>query len=120
MDNPQGLQPRYHGPYPINKRTGDTTIEVRTGTFKSGKPRLELHSWNNAKPAFLSEDSVVAERPKLGRPVKEPPPPSTPVPTQLTPNEPSAVETATSVRQPVKPVKLPAPSTHNMNLRQRK
>ena len=71
LDNPLGLQHRYHGPYYINKRTGDTTIEVKTGTFKSGTDRLELHSWNNAKPAYMSEDTPVAERPKLGRPAKK-------------------------------------------------
>ena len=128
MDNPQGLQPRYHGPYPITKRTGETTIEVRTGTFKNGKPRLELHSWNNAKPAYLSETTVIAERPKLGRPVNPPstidrsaPPPSPPVPHQLTPKSSDNVESS-SVNQPVKPVKQvkpAAPSTHNMTLRQR-
>ena len=69
-ENPQGLQPRWHGPYLINKRLGDSTIEVKTGTFKNKTPRLEIHSWNNAKPAYMGEDSVEAARPKLGRPPK--------------------------------------------------
>ena len=69
-ENPQGLQPRWHGPYLINKRLGDSTIEVRTGTFKDKTPRLEMHSWNNAKPAYMGENAVEAERPKLGRPPK--------------------------------------------------
>ena len=60
LDNPLGLQPRYHGPYLINKRLGNTTIEVKTGTFKSGADRLEVHSWNNAKPAYMAESTQVA------------------------------------------------------------
>ena len=32
VDNPGGLQPRYHGPYAINKRHGSSTIKVKTGT----------------------------------------------------------------------------------------
>ena len=70
LDNPLGLQTRYHGPFEINKRLGESTMEVRTGTFRSGEPRLEVHSWHNAKPANMAEGATVAERPKLGRPSK--------------------------------------------------
>ena len=127
-DNPQGLQARFHGPYPINKRTGDSTIEVRTGTFKNGQPRLELHSWHNAKPACLSKDTAIAERPKLGRPSNSPPtvadsavpPPSPTVDAKLTP-PPAPTDAVKPVPSKTKPAdRVPAPSTHNMNLRQRK
>ena len=119
-DNPLGLQSRYHGPYPINKRIGDTTIEVRTGTFNSGEPRLEMHSWNNAKPAYLSSEAVIAERPKLGRPakMKDTPPSPTTAQEQLNASE---MKDTDKKEKPVKPVpNPPAPPTHNMTLRQRK
>ena len=32
VDNPQGLQCKYHGPFEIKKRLGTTTIQVKTGT----------------------------------------------------------------------------------------
>ena len=71
LDNPQGLHPRYHGAFPITKRLTPTTIEVKTGTFRNGTDRLEIHSWNNAKPAHMGEGAVAAERPALGRPSKQ-------------------------------------------------
>ena len=70
LDNPQGLQPRYHGPFLIKKRLGNSTIQIKTGTYKSGEERLEVHSWNNAKPAYMSEDMLAIDRPALGRPSK--------------------------------------------------
>ena len=77
VDNPQGLQQKYHGPYEIKKRTGETTFEVKTGTFNNGQDRIELHSWNNAKPAYMRAGATVATRPKLGRPSKNLPEPQT-------------------------------------------
>ena len=110
-DNPQGLQPRFHGPHLIKRRVGDTTIEVKTGTYKSGKERLELHSWNNAKPAFLAEGMKPVDRPKLGRPAKTDPPPSSEADTLLTPKSKDASKPVS--KQP------PASSTHQMTLRNR-
>ena len=135
-DNPQGLQPRWHGPYPISKRLGTTTIEVKTGTYANGSSRLECHSWNNAKPAYLADDTVIAQRPKLGRPPKA----SLPQPDQSHPSlekpcrsfdhqtsseqtarlvESEAAKTLNENKQKPAP-KPPAPSTHRMNLRERK
>ena len=132
--NPQGLQGRWHGPYPINKRLGTTTIEVKTGTYANGSDRLECHSWNNAKPAYLASDTVIAQRPKLGRPPKTSSPQSkqshsslenpslsfehqvaSEQTTRLVESE--ADNTLTSKQKAPRP---PAPSTHRMNLRERK
>ena len=127
VDNPQGLQQKYHGPFEINKRLGESTIEVRTGTFKNGEPRLEIHSWHNAKPAYMSRNAVTAERPKLGRPAKidiaNPEPvsviPSPPDPVPLIPTQPLPAR-AQEILKRSKPVSKPAaPSTHNMTLRSR-
>ena len=110
-DNPQGLQKRYHGPHMIKRRLGDTTLEVKTGTYKSGGERLEVHSWNNAKPAHMSEGMKAIDRPKLGRPAAErpeekvPPPPSSEADSKLT----------VKVNKPVS--KQPAASSHQMTLR---
>ena len=114
-DNPQGLQSRYHGPYLIKRRIGDSTIEVRTGTYKNGSERLEIHSWNNAKPANLADNMEAAERPKLGRPTKivadaDTPPLASEADSLLTPSSKNAD----------KPVsKQPKTPTHNMTLRAR-
>ena len=123
VDNPQGLQPRWHGPYPITKRTGETTFEVRTGTYKSGEARLELHSWNNAKPAFMAEGMTEASRPKLGRPSKPTAPPSSSESDSLmTVSTENDAERPVSKQPPPRPVSKqppPAPSSHSMKLRKR-
>ena len=118
LDNPQSLQPRYHGPFLINKRIGDSTIEVKTGTYRDGSDRLELHSWHNAKPAFVDDESKVAERPKLGRPSKHPvvESPSAPLPSQSEASEPDNRQRAKTVSKSKQSV-IPAESTHPMKLR---
>ena len=107
MANPQGLQPRWHGPYAIKNRPGDSTIEVQTGTYKDGSARIELHSWNNAKPAHFDKTSpiITADRPKLGRPAK-------PVA-----SEPVEVPAENKNKAKSVPRPPPAPSTHPMTLR---
>ena len=119
LDNPQGLQGKYHGPFAIKRRVGESTIEVRTGTLKNGDERLELHSWNNAKPAYFAEGVTpfASERPKLGRPATSGPVQS-PSSTEAKPAP--AANPAPEVVKKVKPVETPAPSTHNMTLRDRK
>ena len=72
VDNPKSLMPKYSGPFEIVSRPSDSTIQIKTGNFVSGKPKLELHTWARAKPAFMRPDAVVAERPKRGRPQKIP------------------------------------------------
>ena len=109
-----GLKDIESGPYVIKKKN-DTTIEVKTGTFKDGSDRVELHSRNNAKPAVMAEDAVVASRPKLGRPSKPD------AQTQLTSHTLNAKSNDDVTAQPVaKKSKLPLPSTHTMQLRNRK
>ena len=61
------LQHAYEGPFPIIERVGKACIRVRVGSYADGRPRTELHHWENAKPAVLSPSTVVAERGPLGR-----------------------------------------------------
>ena len=100
----------------LKKRVGDSTIEVKTGTFKDGSDRLELHSWNNAKPAYMAEGMQPVDRPKLGRPAKNPspaPPISSESDSLLKPTP------KTTLAKPVSKQKPSAPSTHRMVLRSR-
>ena len=102
---------------------------------------MELHSWNNAKPAYMNEGAKVAERPKLGRPPKSsssssPSPPMSLIPTEIpedsqsenAANEtppPSGSEAQTALTRQIKhtpkpvPKKQIEPSKHTMTLRQR-
>ena len=70
VDNPKSLMPIYSGPFEIISRPSPSTIQIKTGTFVSGKPMLELHAWSRCKPAFIREGAALAERPKRGRPTK--------------------------------------------------
>ena len=114
LDNPQGLQPRYHGPFLIKRRLGNSTIKIKTGTYKSGIERLEIHSWNNAKPAYMAEAMVAIDRPRLGRPSSKP--------DALTANSTDAQPSSSEAEKLLivkksKQVKPAAPSTHQMSLR---
>ena len=62
------LGPRFHGPYPITARQGNSCIEVKVGNYANGTPRLELHHWRNVKIDPLENESNEAQRPALGRP----------------------------------------------------
>ena len=65
--------PRYRGPYLITDRPSNSTIQIKTGTFANGLPRLEVHHWHNARPAFVGPGTPDATRPKLGRPARPDP-----------------------------------------------
>ena len=67
-ENPKGLMQGYHGPYKIVERPSHSTIKVKLGTFKSGAENIQLHHWENAKPAKLREDFKEATMPTRGRP----------------------------------------------------
>ena len=45
---------------------------MKVGLTSSGEVRSELRSWKDCKPAYLREGVVEAQRPKRGRPVKNP------------------------------------------------
>ena len=94
----------------IKRRLGNSTIEIKTGTYKSGLERLEIHSWNNAKPAYMAEDMVAIDRPQLGRPSSK----STANATDARPSSSEADRLLTVKSKQVKPA---APSTHPMSLR---
>ena len=49
-------------------RPTHTTVTIRVGYSASGIPRLETHSWNNLRIAYLRQDQEPAERPVRGRP----------------------------------------------------
>ena len=68
VDNPQGLNSRFEGPYQIISRPSRSTIEVRIGSFADGRPRLQTYSWASCKIAHLRPDATLGQRPKLGRP----------------------------------------------------
>ena len=70
-ENPTGLLQTYTGPHKIVERPSDSTIKVKVGTFKSGLENIQLHHWQNAKPAVLREDFVEAEMVPRGRPPKK-------------------------------------------------
>ena len=70
VDNPKSLMPKYSGPFEVVSRPSDSTIQIKTGNYVSGKPKLELHTWARAKPAFMRPDAEVAQRPRRGRPSK--------------------------------------------------
>ena len=69
-ENPKGLLQGYHGPYKIVERPSHSTIKVKLGTFKSGAENIQLHHWENAKPAKLRENFQEATMPTRGRPSK--------------------------------------------------
>ena len=64
------MRPRYSGPFLIVDRPSDSTIQIKTGNYVSGRARLELHSWARCKPAYLRSGAEEGSRPKLGRPSK--------------------------------------------------
>ena len=61
------LSPLNDGPLPIINRIGKSSIEIQVGSYKNGRPRLELHHWKNCKPIVLSTDIVPATKVPLGR-----------------------------------------------------
>ena len=69
-ENPKSMRPRYSGPFLIVDRPSDSTIQIKTGNYVSGRARLELHSWARCKPAYLRSGAEEGSRPKLGRPSK--------------------------------------------------
>ena len=82
VDNAKSLMPRWSGPFEIVERPSHSTIKIRTGTYVSGKPMLELQSWTRCKPAFMRQDAPLASRARRGRPkTKDIEPPSDPRPT---------------------------------------
>ena len=74
VDNPKSLMPLYSGPFEIVSRPSDSTIQIKTGNFVSGRPMLELHTWSRCKPAFMRADAPLGQRAKRGRPPKQPAP----------------------------------------------
>ena len=65
------LSPSYKGPYPIHKRPSDSTLLLNIGTYANGKPKLQLHHWDNCKPATFKDSSYSAEQPAVGRKPKQ-------------------------------------------------
>ena len=68
------LGPAYDGPWEVVERRGTACVLLRVGTLVDGTPRTELHHLENCKPAFFADPDqpYVNERPKLGRPAKQP------------------------------------------------
>ena len=53
VDEPQGLAPRFEGPYCIVSRPSRSTVTVRIGSYVNGAPRLQTYNWNCLKIAHL-------------------------------------------------------------------
>ena len=68
VDNPKSLMPKYCGPFEVISRPSDSTVQVKTGNYVSGRPMVELHTWARCKPAFIREGAPLAERARRGRP----------------------------------------------------
>ena len=56
----------YDGPFEIEDRLSDSTIQVRVGSFADGRPRYEKHHWSNCKVAVTTSE-VTATKPNKGR-----------------------------------------------------
>ena len=67
---PTPLSPMRDGPYQIIERLGKSTVKVKTGEFKSGAPRTEVHHWRNCTPYILPQNADSAVKKPLGRPRK--------------------------------------------------
>ena len=61
----------FEGPFPIWERKSESCVIVKVGTYVNGAPRLQLHHWNNLKPAHFLHDTFEAQAPTLGRPKKD-------------------------------------------------
>ena len=70
---PTTLGQNYDGPYKIVEHLGTSSVKVRVGAYTgSGKPRFEVHHWNNCKIADFFDEPFEAQRPALGRKPKRP------------------------------------------------
>ena len=104
----KGLSSKYVGPFPVTSRPSRSTIEIKVGTNKNLSDRLEIRHISDVKVAYLRDDAKIAERPKRGRPKKNPPPATTP------PDTPSSIPASTE-RPPSQ-----KENPHSYNLRARK
>ena len=59
------------GPYPVLEKLGKSCLKIQTGEFVSGAPRTEVVHWRNCTPYDPPTDLPNAQRPKLGRKVKQ-------------------------------------------------
>ena len=64
--------PKYSGPLEVISRSSDSTLNVRTGTFVSGKAIIQLHTWARCKPAFMRDDAKLGVQARRGRPPRAP------------------------------------------------
>ena len=60
------LAPLWDGPFKINRRIGDSTLELIVAHYNDGRPRLELRHWNTCFPAPLDLETTAVRKP-LGR-----------------------------------------------------
>ena len=67
VEEPQGLSPRFEGPYGVISRPTRSQVQVRVGSFANGSPRLLTFHWSACKPAHMRPDAAEGQRPKLGR-----------------------------------------------------
>ena len=73
---PLSLEPIFEGPFKITRRPSRSQIEVKIGCYADGRPRLLTFNWSSCKIANMRDGATAGSRPSLGRPKKQPPPPS--------------------------------------------
>ena len=97
----KGLSPRFIGPFPVTSRPSRSTIEIKVGLYKNGTERREIRHLTDIKVANMRDDTVIAERPKLGRPSKSSDPASNPENDQVTsrPNNQNKTHDETKVQE---------------------
>ena len=100
VDEPQGLSPRFEGPYCIVSRPSRSTVTVRIGSYVNGAPRLQTYNWNCLKIAHLRDGAEEGSRPTLGRKPKQKSPSSSadgPEPTEAVESSPLMTSDAPNV-----------------------
>ena len=58
-------------PFKILERLGKSSIKIKSGEYKSGEARTEIHHWRNCTPKILPEGAPDASRTPLGRRPKQ-------------------------------------------------
>ena len=68
LGHPTPLGPIKAGPFPIaNRLPTKSTLKLMVGNYIDGRPRYEVHHWENCQPAAMAPEAPTATRPALGR-----------------------------------------------------
>ena len=67
IEKPDNLGKKYLGPFPVVNHPSPSTLTVLVGYYKTGLPRLEVHSWDRCRVAHMRPEAAAEERPQIGR-----------------------------------------------------